>query len=73
VALEVAYRIVAVTAAFLLIRYRWARWEIGPWLLSLSLLMLHLHWETDQLALARRVRLDGLPAGRAEHAAAGFR
>ena len=45
VALEVAYRIVAVTAAFLLIRYRWARWEIGPWLLSVSLLLLHLHWE----------------------------
>ena len=45
VALEVAYRIVAVTAAFLLIRYRWARWEIGPWLLSVSMLLLHLHWE----------------------------
>ena len=45
VALEVAYRLVAITAAFLLIRYRWARWEIGPWLLSISLLLLHLHWE----------------------------
>ena len=45
VALEVAYRIVAVTAAFLLIRYRWGRWEIGPWLLSVSMLLLHLHWE----------------------------
>ena len=45
VALEVAYRIVAVTAAFRLIRYRWARWEIGPWLLSISMLLLHLHWD----------------------------
>ncbi len=42
VALEVAYRIVAVTAAYRLIRYRWARWEIGPWLLSVSMLLLHL-------------------------------
>ncbi len=33
---------VAVTAAFRLIRYRWARWEIGPWLLSVSMLLLHL-------------------------------
>src|SRR5579862_9367761 len=45
VALEVAYRMVAVTAAFRLIRYRWARWEIGPWLLSISMLLLHLQWE----------------------------
>jgi len=45
VALEVAYRIVAVTAAFRLIRYRWARWEIGPWLLSVSMVLLHLHWD----------------------------
>ncbi len=44
VALEVAYRLVAVTAVFRLIHYRWARWEIGPWLLSLSLLSLHLQW-----------------------------
>src|ERR1700737_1626823 len=43
-ALEVAYRLVAVTAVYRLIRYRWARWEIGPWLLSVSLLSLHLHW-----------------------------
>jgi PAS domain S-box-containing protein len=45
VALEVAYRIVAITAAYRLIRYRWARWEVGPWLLSVSMLMLHLQWE----------------------------
>ena len=45
VALEVAYRVVAATAAFRLLRYRWARWEIGPWLLSLSMLLLHLQWD----------------------------
>ena len=44
VALEVSYRIIAVIAALRLIRYRWARWEIGPWLLSASILLLHLQW-----------------------------
>src|SRR5207244_7925591 len=34
VALEVSYRIVAATAAVQLIRSRWGRWEIAPWLLS---------------------------------------
>src|SRR2546427_2537032 len=43
-ALEVSYRIIALTAAVQLIRFRWARWEIGPWLLSISLLALHLEW-----------------------------
>ncbi len=33
--------------AFQLIRYRWARWEIGPWLLSVSLLLLHLPLGSD--------------------------
>lgn len=45
VALEVAYRIVAITAVVQLIRFRWARWEIGPWFLAASLLFLHLPWE----------------------------
>jgi len=44
VALEVSYRLVALIAAFHLIRYRWGRGEIGPWLLALSLLLLHLEW-----------------------------
>ncbi len=44
VVLEVSYRIIAVTAGIQLIRFRWARWEIGPWLLSVSLLLLHLKW-----------------------------
>src|SRR5437660_254909 len=43
-ALEVAYRLVAVTAAIELIKVRWGRWEIGPWLMSLSLLALNLDW-----------------------------
>jgi len=42
--LEVAYRVIALAAAIRLIRFRWARWEIGPWLMSLSLLTLHLEW-----------------------------
>ncbi len=40
--LEVCYRLIALAAALQLIRYRWARWEIGPWLLSISLLLVHL-------------------------------
>ncbi len=44
VALEVSYRLIALTTAVVLIRFRWSRWEIGPWLFSVSLLMLHLDW-----------------------------
>jgi PAS domain S-box-containing protein len=44
VPLEVAYRLIAFTAAFQVIRFRWGRGEIGPWLLTLSLLLLHLDW-----------------------------
>ncbi len=44
VALEVSYRIITYGAALQLIRFRWARWEIGPWLLSISLLAVHLDW-----------------------------
>lgn len=42
--LEAAYRLIALTAAVELIRFRWARWEIGTWLLSASLLLMHLDW-----------------------------
>jgi PAS domain S-box-containing protein len=45
VVLEVSYRILLATAAFRLIRYRWARWEIVPWVLSASMLLLHLPWD----------------------------
>ncbi len=44
VVLEVSYRIIAITAAIQLMRFRRARWEIGPWLLCLSLLLVHLDW-----------------------------
>lgn len=44
VLLEVAYRLIALLAAFQLVRYRWGHREIGPWLLALSLLFLHLEW-----------------------------
>ena len=43
-----------------MIRYRWARWEIGPWLLSLSLLVLHLDWAPLTMRSAGRLRPDGL-------------
>jgi two-component system NtrC family sensor kinase len=41
---ELAYRVIAVGAAIQLIRYRWGRMEIGPWLVSASLLFLHVDW-----------------------------
>jgi PAS domain S-box-containing protein len=41
---ELAFRMVTVAAAVQLIRYRWGRLEIGPCLVSLSLLFLHLDW-----------------------------
>ena len=44
VALETSYRLIAFIASIQLIRFRWARWEIGAWLLSFSLLLLHLTW-----------------------------
>jgi two-component system NtrC family sensor kinase len=44
IVLEVSYRIVAVSAVIQLMRFRRARWELGPWLLCLSLLLIHLSW-----------------------------
>src|SRR5579863_8396381 len=44
VAVEIGYRVIALVAAYHVIRFRWARWEIGSWMLSLGLLMLHLDW-----------------------------
>ena len=44
VALETAYRLVALAAVLQMIRARWGRWEVGPWLLSVSLLAMHLDW-----------------------------
>jgi len=42
--LEVGYRLITFTAAIQLVRFRWARWEIGPWMLTASLLLVHLDW-----------------------------
>src|SRR3954471_11451890 len=44
VAVEFSYRLIAVAAAVQLLRFRWGRGEMGPWLLSLTLLGLHLDW-----------------------------
>ena len=41
---EISYRLIALVAAVQLIRFRWARWEIGTWLLGASLLLMHLDW-----------------------------
>src|SRR5450755_2426861 len=44
VALEVSWRLIALAASVQLIRYRWGRAEAGPWLLSVSVMMLHPNW-----------------------------
>jgi len=43
-ALELSYRIVALAAAWQILRFRRARKEIGPWMLAAGLLLLHLEW-----------------------------
>jgi two-component system NtrC family sensor kinase len=42
--LEIAYRIVAIGAVVQLLRYRWGRFAIGPWVLGAGLALLHLDW-----------------------------
>ncbi|MGA2695327.1 MAG: PAS domain S-box protein, partial [Terriglobales bacterium] len=42
--LEVGYRLLTVMAAFYVVRFRWARWEIGSWMLAAGLLLLRLDW-----------------------------
>ena len=44
VALEVSYRIVTVTAAIQMLRYRRLCRDFGLWLVSACLLLLHLDW-----------------------------
>src|SRR5258707_14354751 len=44
VPLEIAYRLLAIAAAVQLLRYRWGRFEIGPWLMGCGLFFLHLDW-----------------------------
>ena len=43
-ALELSYRLIALAGATQLLRYRRTRGEIGPWLLAVGLLLLHLDW-----------------------------
>ncbi len=43
--LELSYRILIWGAAIWLLRYRRTRKEIGPWLLSAGLVLLHLDWQ----------------------------
>lgn len=42
--LEIGYRVIAIAAAVRIVRFRRGRGEIGPWLLSLGLVCLHLNW-----------------------------
>jgi two-component system NtrC family sensor kinase len=44
VALEVSYRIILIASAAQMLHFRWTRTDTGVWLLSLSLLCLHLNW-----------------------------
>jgi PAS domain S-box-containing protein len=43
-ALEVMYRSMTIGAALSLMAFTWGRWRIGPWLLAVMLLALHLEW-----------------------------
>jgi PAS domain S-box-containing protein len=43
-ALELSYRILTFSAAAMVLRFRRARREIGPWLLAAGLMLLHLEW-----------------------------
>ncbi len=43
-ALELSYRILTLSAAIQILRFRRARREIGPWILAAGLLLLHLEW-----------------------------
>jgi PAS domain S-box-containing protein len=59
VPLEIVYRVLAIAAAVQMIRYRWGRFEIGPWLLGFSLLFLHLDWPEVTTAVPSGVWLMG--------------
>ncbi|MBV9484129.1 MAG: GAF domain-containing protein [Acidobacteria bacterium] len=57
IALQSAYRLIALTAAIEMIRARWGRWEFGPWLLTLSLLLLDVDWAPVRMSLPAAVTL----------------
>jgi len=59
VLLEVGYRFITLTAAVKLIRYRWARWEIGSWMLAISLMLVHLDWQPLSMQLPAGITLVG--------------
>ena len=50
-ALEISWRLVVLSGAAQLIRYRWARAETGPWLLAASLLLFHPDWALLKIGL----------------------
>src|SRR5216110_1277191 len=43
-ALELSYRILALSAAVQVLRFRRARKELGPWIFAAGLMLLHLDW-----------------------------
>ncbi len=59
-AVEVAYRIILLTASIALLRARRGRWEPSAWLLALCLLTLHLSWSpiTDRVPAAAFVTAE---------------
>src|SRR6266550_2607094 len=61
-ALELSYRIVALSAAWQVLRFRRARKEIGPWMLAAGLLLLHLEWwpQSSRLPADAGIFLDML-------------
>ena len=61
-ALEISYRIVALSAAWQILRFRRARKEIGPWMLAAGLLLLHLEWwpQSSRLPADAGIFLDML-------------
>src|SRR5260370_25129472 len=62
VALEVSYLIIQLVAAIALLRARQGGWELGAWLLAVSLLAQHLSWPpfTDQIPARLLVTADVL-------------
>ena len=62
--LEVAFHLILIFAAARLIWFRWARWEIGPWLLSLCLLSLRV--ARPRVGAARRPRRGSAKQSRGE-------
>ena len=73
VVLEVSYRILLVIAAYRLLRYRWARWEVVPWVLSASLLNRPFAVGPDSTAFTFGFRPVRQPDCRPEHVAVSAR